>query len=79
MAAALETPAIGFPLDKFPWAEAMISFARALGAAHTGDLAAAETEVGKLQALRDKAERGEGHVLGQPGRGAAAPGVGGAR
>ena len=54
MAAALETPAIGFPLDKFPWAEAMISFARALGAAHTGDLAAAETEIGKLQALRDK-------------------------
>jgi hypothetical protein len=54
MAASLETPAIGFPLDKFPWAEAMISFARALGAAHTGDLAAAETEIGKLQALRDK-------------------------
>jgi hypothetical protein len=54
MAAALETPAIGFPLDKFPWAEAMISFARALGAAHTGDLAAAETEIGTLQALRDR-------------------------
>jgi hypothetical protein len=54
MAAALETPAVGFPLDKFPWAEAMISFARALGAAHTGDLATAETEIGKLQALRDK-------------------------
>jgi hypothetical protein len=54
MAAVLETPAIGFPLDKFPWAEAMISFARALGAAHTGDLAAAETEIGKLQMLRDK-------------------------
>jgi hypothetical protein len=47
-------PAIGFPLDKFPWAEAMISFTRALGAAHTGDLTAAETEIGKLQALRDK-------------------------
>src|SRR5215469_3228677 len=54
VAASLETPAIGFPLEKFPWAEAMISFARALGAAHTGDLAAAETEIGKLQALRDK-------------------------
>ena len=54
MAAALETPTVGFPLDKFPWAEAMISFARALGAAHTGDLAAAETEISKLQALRDK-------------------------
>ncbi len=54
LAAALETPAVGFPLDKFPWAEAMISFARALGAAHTGDLTAADTEIGKLQALRDK-------------------------
>ena len=54
MAASLETPAIGFPLDKFPWAEAMISFARALGAAHTGDLVAAETEISKLQVLRDK-------------------------
>jgi hypothetical protein len=54
MAAALEMPAVGFPLDKFPWAEAMISFARALGAAHTGDLATAETEIGKLQGLRDR-------------------------
>jgi len=54
MAASLEMPAVGFPLDKFPWAEAMISFARALGAAHTGDLAVTETEIGKLQALRDK-------------------------
>ena len=54
MAATLETPAVGFPLDKFPWAEAMISFARALGSAHTGDLAAAETEIVKLQALQDK-------------------------
>jgi len=32
----------------------MISFARAPGAAHTGNFAAAETEIGKLQALRDK-------------------------
>jgi hypothetical protein len=53
-AAALPTPAIGFPLEKFPWAEAMISFARAVGAARTGDPAAAETEIGKLAALRDK-------------------------
>ena len=54
MAASLETPAVGFPLDKFPWAEAMISFARAIGAAQKGDLAATETEISKLQALRDK-------------------------
>jgi hypothetical protein len=53
-AGSLAVPAVGFPLEKFPWAEAMISFARALGNAHTGDLAAAESEIGKLDALRDK-------------------------
>jgi hypothetical protein len=54
VAASLEMPAVGFPLDKFPWAEAMISFARGLGAAYTGDLAAADVEIGRLVALRDK-------------------------
>ncbi|MGC2413559.1 MAG: hypothetical protein WA459_12775, partial [Stellaceae bacterium] len=53
-AAALVTPAIGLQLDKFPWAEAMISFARALGAAHTGDIATAQAEIAKLQSLEDK-------------------------
>ena len=53
-AAALSTPAIGFPLDKFPWAEAMISFARALGTARTGDIPAAQAEIAKLQSLEDK-------------------------
>jgi hypothetical protein len=27
-AAALSEPAIGFPLERFPWAEAMIAYAR---------------------------------------------------
>src|SRR5271156_4136671 len=53
-AAALSEPAIGFPLDKFPWGEAMISFARALGAAQTGDMASAHAEIAKLQSLKDK-------------------------
>ncbi len=53
-AALLATAPIPFPLDKFPWAEAMISFARALGAAHTSDAAGAETEIAKLQSLEDK-------------------------
>src|SRR3984957_12617555 len=53
-AAALATPAIGFPLDKFPWAEAMISFARAIGKARTGDIAGAQAEIAKLQSLKDK-------------------------
>ena len=32
----------------------MIAFARALGTAHTGDLTAAQAEIAKLQALKDK-------------------------
>jgi tetratricopeptide (TPR) repeat protein len=53
-AAALSDPAIGFPLDHFPWAEAMISFGRALGAARTGDAAGAQAEITKLRSLEDK-------------------------
>jgi tetratricopeptide (TPR) repeat protein len=53
-AAALTEPTIGFQLDKFPWAEAMVSFARALGKAHTGDQAGAKAEIDRLQLLEDK-------------------------
>jgi hypothetical protein len=53
-AAALSEPTIGFPLDRFPWAEAMIAYARALGDAHTGNTAGAEAEIGRLQSLEDK-------------------------
>src|SRR5271156_3487349 len=53
-AAALSEPAIGFPLERFPWAEAMISFARALGTARTGDIAGAQAEIAKLRSLEDK-------------------------
>ena len=53
-AAALSEPAIGFPLERFPWAEAMIAFARALGDARTGNIAGAEAEIGQLQSLEDK-------------------------
>ena len=35
----------------------MISFTRALGAAHTGDIAGAETEIAKLQSLKEKLEQ----------------------
>jgi hypothetical protein len=47
-------PAIGFPLERFPWAEAMLSFARPLGAAQTGDIPGAQAEIAKLQSLEDK-------------------------
>ena len=53
-AASLSAPAVGFPLERFPWAEAMISFARALGAAHTGDIPGAQAEIAKLRSLEDK-------------------------
>ena len=53
-AAALSQPAIGLPLEHFPWAEAMIAYARALGDARTGNIAGAEAEIGRLQSLGDK-------------------------
>jgi tetratricopeptide (TPR) repeat protein len=53
-AAALQAPAIGFPLEHFPWAEAMIAFARSLGAARTGDISGARAEISRLQSLEDK-------------------------
>jgi hypothetical protein len=53
-AASLSAPAIGFQLERFPWAEAMISFARALGDARTGNIAGARTEITQLQSLEDK-------------------------
>ena len=53
-AAALSEPAIGFPLERFPWAEAIIAYARALGDARTGNIAGAEAEIDRLQSLEDK-------------------------
>src|SRR5271166_1943732 len=53
-AASLSAPTIGFPLERFPWAEAMIAFARSLGSARTGDVSSARAEIAKLQSLEDK-------------------------
>ncbi len=53
-AAALGTPEVGFPLERFPWAEAMISYARALGEARTGDIPGAQAEIAMLRSLEDK-------------------------
>jgi len=52
-AAALAAPAVAFPWQRFPWTPAMIAYARALGAAHTGDFAGARAEIDKLQAAHD--------------------------
>jgi hypothetical protein len=43
--------------SQFPQAEAITYFGRALGLAHSGDLAAAEREVNKLKALRAALEK----------------------
>ena len=42
----------GFPWDQFRWAEANIQFARAIGAARSGDISTASNAVEKLGALR---------------------------
>ena len=42
----------GFPWARFPWAEAHIQFARAIGAARTGDAATAREAVQKLAETR---------------------------
>jgi hypothetical protein len=53
-AAALQPATREFPWDRFPWAAAMTSFTRALGAARTGDLDGARTEIANLQGLKEK-------------------------
>jgi tetratricopeptide (TPR) repeat protein len=44
---------VSFPWERFPWAEAILSFTRGLGAAKSGDLAAARREAERLAALRE--------------------------
>jgi hypothetical protein len=58
-AAAFQPAAREFPWDRFPWAEAMTSFTRALGAARTGDLDAARAEIAKLRGLKEKLVEGK--------------------
>jgi tetratricopeptide (TPR) repeat protein len=52
-AAALSLPPLAFPWDKYPWTSAMVTFSRALGAAQTGDLSAAQVEIDRLRSARD--------------------------
>ena len=52
-AATLTSMPADFPWARYPWGEAITSFARALGAARSGDTAGAQREVVKLQSLRD--------------------------
>lgn len=52
-AAALELSPAGLTWSKFPQAEAVLVFARSLGAARSGDIAAARKDIARLQALRE--------------------------
>lgn len=46
----------------FPWTEAMVYYARALGASHTGDLATARASIDSLAAIQQRLQaKGEGY------------------
>jgi hypothetical protein len=51
-AAVLSPASTTFPWDRFAWAEAITSFARAVGAARSGDPAQARAEAQKLEGYR---------------------------
>jgi hypothetical protein len=51
----LEPAAEAYPWKKYPQSEAVNAFARGVGAAMTGDAAAAQIEIVRLRALRDTA------------------------
>jgi tetratricopeptide (TPR) repeat protein len=51
-AATLSPASKAFPWDRFAWAEAITSFARAVGAGRSGDAAKARAEVQKLDGYR---------------------------
>ena len=54
--------------SKFAYAEAMTHFARALGAARTGNPEAAKADIAKLGRTARQAARGEGRLLDRAGR-----------
>jgi hypothetical protein len=56
-AANLQLTPANFPWQKFPWQEAIIHFARLLGAAHTADIASAQSELEKLHSLYDSLQK----------------------
>ncbi len=53
-AAALSVRPASFPWDRYPYAESITHFARAIGAARSGDPALAREAVAKLEALRKR-------------------------
>jgi hypothetical protein len=53
-AAALRVRPAGFPWKDYPWQEAIVHFARGLGAAHTGRLDSAAVELAALGRIHDR-------------------------
>ena len=51
-AATLELPEINLDWNEFPWQEAILHFAKALGAAHTNDFNTAKNEIETLKFLK---------------------------
>jgi len=51
-AAALGARPAGFPWEKYPYAEAIVHLARAVGAAHTGDLATVRHATARLDTIQ---------------------------
>lgn len=64
-AAALTLRPASFPWDRHPYAEAIIHFARALGAARTNDLAQAREAVAKLETLQKALAGKDAYWAGQ--------------
>lgn len=65
-AAKLELKPSSFPWERFRNAQAITVFGRALGAARSGDLDAARTEIGRLETIRDELDRkGDKYWSGQ--------------
>jgi tetratricopeptide (TPR) repeat protein len=52
-AAALTMHPSTFPWNRFPWAEAVTHFARAMGSARSGNVASARKEIEKLESLQE--------------------------
>ena len=65
-AAALKVHPIAFPWDRFPYAEAITYFSRAIGGARGGNLSAARKDIEKLGSLQKAlAEAGNDYWAGQ--------------
>lgn len=64
-AAALTVRPTSFPWAKFPYAEAILHFARAVGAARSGDVGTAKAALARLEGIRKGLEKTDSYWSGQ--------------